>query len=209
MDEQAAVKESRLMVVADSVATLVVLNLCFLLTCLGIVTVLPSAVALQAVLPRPGEEGPDRPARQYFRAFAQAWRQSWPLGLALPVMTVAGFLAVSFYLAADSVFGFAALLVVVPLLSVATAAYLALLETSATAGMTGGWRQWVRAVPRVLATRPLQAAGAVLLLGTAAALAAKLPTLLPLGCGIVPAYFAVWAFGPKHARAADDTRLRR
>lgn len=209
MDEQASVKEPRLMVLADSVATLVMLNLCFLLTSLGIVTILPSAIALQAVLPKPGEPAPDHPARQYFRAFCQAWRNAWPLGMLLPAVTIAGFLAVAFYLAADSVFGMAALLVLVPLLSATLAAYLALLQSSVTWGIATGWREWTRHVPQLLSSRPLQAAGAVLLMGTAAALASKLPTLLPLGCGIVPAYIALWAFGPKRPRTVDDRRLRR
>jgi hypothetical protein len=189
------VKESKFLAASGMISTYVVLNVCFLIACLGVVTVLPAAVALQTTLPDKGEDMPDRPARDFVSAFRRAWRQSWPLGCALPIFVVAGYLVVFFYLAAAPIVGIPALIVLVPLLSLATAGYLALLQ-AARRDQGGTWRSWIRSVPMMLMGRPLPAAAAVLLLATAAALASRLPTLLPVGCGIVPALIARRAFGP-------------
>jgi uncharacterized membrane protein YesL len=190
------VKESKFLAASGTIATYVVLNVCFLIACLGVITVLPAAVALQRTLPAKGEDLPSRPARDFVSAFRQAWRQGWPLGCALPFLAVGGFVAVFFYLASAPAVGIPALLVLVPLLSLATAGYLALLE-AARRHTDGNWRSWSRSVPSLLLARPLQAAAAVLLLATAAALASRLPTLLPIGCGIAPALIVRWSFGPR------------
>jgi uncharacterized membrane protein YesL len=191
---------------ADLVARIVVLNLCFLLTSVGVVTIVPSALALQSVLPRPGVEPPARPVRSYFRTFAAMWRCAWPLGVLLPSIGFGAWVAVSFYLAAAPFLAGPALAVLIPAFGGLAAGYLALLEVARRQGvLPGGWRGWLAPTVRVVASRPLPAAGAILLLGTVAMLFLRLPTLLPIACGAAPAYIAMWAFGLP-ARRSVTTR---
>lgn len=73
------------MQVLRRVTDLMMLNICFFLCCIPVLTVGASATAMYAVLLSPGE---DRVCRRFFRAFRRNFRQGTILGLLLMAIGV-------------------------------------------------------------------------------------------------------------------------
>jgi uncharacterized membrane protein YesL len=169
------------------------LQLLFVAASLPLVTVFPAAVALQRSLREVLLEGRSRPTAVYWRNLSWAWRRTWKAALLPPGFLAAAAVSLVFWLAANSAAGVVALCVLVPLYGVALAAYLAVLSSSMTSARGDSLRDWCAASWVLVKARPLPMALSVVVMGTWFLLLARLPTLLLVGTGLVPAALAWWA----------------
>lgn len=182
------------------------LQLLFVLASLPIFTVLPAAVALQRTLaPVLTERRTQGISRYFFRELAWAWRRCWPFGLLLPLITAIAVLSILFWLAADPFPGLVVLAIIIPLVGLGCAYYLAFLAASGSAAPDAQRKDLRVEAVRIMGKRPLQHAAGVLALIAWSILLLYLPTLALLGSGLVPALISwVAAQGIPSAKDATD-----
>jgi hypothetical protein len=102
----------------------------------------------------------------------------------------AAFFSILFWLATPGVASVLALCVIIPICGFGAAAYVALLAVSMVAGDAVTGRELVRSIQGLMLAKSLPLAGCVVVLSTWLLLAFRLPTLIPLGSGLVPAFLA-------------------
>ncbi|MFB8369482.1 DUF624 domain-containing protein [Pseudarthrobacter sp. NPDC055928] len=186
----------------ETVGDTLLLQILFLLVSLPLFTLVPAAIALQRALRKTVIE--DRPgvARSFFREFSWAWSRFGYVGLVVPVAMAAAAFSILFWLATPGVAGVLALCVIVPICGIGAAAYVALLAASMLAEDDATYRELMGAVRRLVLANALPLAGCVVALSTWLLLAFRLPTLIPIGSGLVPALLA-WLLVRKHLDASS------
>ena len=172
----------------DAVGTGLVLQLSFLLAALPLVTIFPAAVALQ----RQWEDfrsGRVVGLRTYPREFILAVRQTWWLGLALPIIASAFIVGVLFWRNILSTTGGVATGILIGLGAVALAFYLALL-TVAERRRGGSILPWFTEAGTVFLENIPRFAVATAVVVCTWLVASLIPTLLIVTLGIIPAHAA-------------------
>jgi hypothetical protein len=183
---------------------LAILNFCWLLASLPVVTALAAGAAMQATLQRLSE-GESRPAKTFLHELrAQLPRLLW-LGAAVPALLAALVLSVSFWLAVTAPVRLVALGVLLSLAALALAGILALLEIAAN-GRGHGVRALLAGVLPVLASRPLRSAVVPVALLTWTAILLRFPTVGLVAGAVVPGLLARWCFHASAARLMGTAR---
>jgi uncharacterized membrane protein YesL len=186
----------------ETVGDTLLLQVLFLLVSLPLFTMVPAAVALQRALRKTVIEERPGVARSFFREFSWAWPRVGYLALAVPVAIAAAVFSILFWLATPGVAGTLALCVIIPICGIGTAAYVALLAVSMVAEDDATRPVLMGSTRALVLANPLPLAGCVVVLSTWLLLALRLPTLIPLGSGLVPALLA-WLLVRKQMGAGN------
>lgn len=186
----------------ETVGDTLLLQVLFLLVSLPLFTLVPAAVALQRALRKTVIEGRPGVFRSFFREFAWAWPRLGYVGLAVPVAMVAAVFSILFWLATPGAAGVLALCVIIPICGIGAAAYVALLAASMAAEDGATRQELIRSTRSLVLTKALFLAGCVVVLATWLLLALRLPTLIPIGSGLVPALLA-WLLVRRHMDASS------
>jgi hypothetical protein len=200
-------RSARLLSVFEVAGDILLLQLLFVVASLPVVTMLPAALALQRSLGATFVEGRPRPAKVYWENFRWAMARSWKVAVLLPLFMIAAAASIFFWLAADGAVGSIALMILIPLYGMAVAGYVAVLaavletsalETSAldTGNAMDGPGDWLRRAWALSPDRAIPLALSVVVMATWLLLLAKLPTLVLVGTGLVPAGLAWWVAAP-------------
>lgn len=189
----------------ETVGDTLLLQILFLLVSLPLLTLLPAAIALQRALLKTVIEGRPGVSRSFFREFAWAWSRFRYVGLAVPAAMAAAVFSILFWLATPGAAGVLALCVIIPICGLGAAAYVALLAASMAIEDGATRKELIRATRSLLLSNALPLAGCVVVLGTWLLLALRLPTLIPIGSGLVPALLA-WLLVRKHMDASSGGR---
>src|SRR3954454_19418588 len=137
---------------------LAIVNLCWLISSLPLVTALAAGAAMQATLQRLSE-GDSRPAKAFVHELRAQLPRMLGLGVAVPAVVAALVLSISFWLAVTSPIQWVALGVLLPLAALALTAVLPFREIAAI-GHDRPVRVLLGAILPVLVARPLRS-GAV------------------------------------------------
>jgi hypothetical protein len=200
-------RSARLLSVFEVAGDILLLQLLFVVASLPVVTMLPAALALQRSLGATFVEGRPRPAKVYWENFRWAMARSWKVAVLLPLFMIAAAASIFFWLAADGAVGSIALMILIPVYGMAVAGYVAVLaavletsslETSAldTGNAMDGPGDWLRRAWSLAPDRAIPLALSVVVMATWFLLLAKLPTLVLVGTGLVPAGLAWWVAAP-------------
>jgi uncharacterized membrane protein YesL len=174
----------------DVTGEALLLQLLFVVISVPLVTMLPAAVALQRSFRQVILEDKPGTFRRFMSEFSWAWKRLALAGIATALLAVVAAFSILFWLSTPGALGTAALCVIIPLCGAAAGLYLALLAAAMEAdNETSGRNLWEAALQLVL-RRPLPLGGCVIGLATWGVLALRLPTLIPLGSGLVPALLA-------------------
>jgi hypothetical protein len=198
---------ARLLGLFEVAGDVLLLQLMFVVASLPVVTILPAALALQRSLGDVFLEGRPRLARLYWENLRWAAARSWKVAILLPLFTVLAAASLLFWLTADGPVGTVALSILMPLYGMAVAGYIAVL--AAVLQTTGalktrafdsnskdGPREWLQSALSLAPGRALPLALSVVVMATWLLLLAKLPTLVLVGTGLVPAGLAWWVAAP-------------
>ncbi|MFC4948586.1 DUF624 domain-containing protein [Pseudonocardia sp. GCM10023141] len=169
---------------------LLMLQLAFLVLGLGVVTLIPAAIALQRVLPEAIAQEHASLLRRFWRQFGWALRRFWAPGLGLCALAVALVTAVLFWSATPGPVRIVALALLIPLAGLAVGLYLAVLAVLPAADDAVTTRALVAAGAWFLQRHPLAVAAAVIAFATWVLLLMRLPTFVVVGSGLVPALLA-------------------
>ncbi|MFJ5956345.1 DUF624 domain-containing protein [Paenarthrobacter sp. NPDC092416] len=174
----------------ETVGDVLLLQLLFLLVSLPLFTMVPAAIALQRAFRKIVLQ--DRPGvtRAFFTEFTWAWPRLGVPGLLAPLAMGAATFSILFWLSTPGVLGTVALCIIIPLCGAGVAAYIALLGTAMDADDDTSRRGLLDGAARIFLTKPLALAGCVIAFATWLLLASRIPTLIPLGSGLVPALLA-------------------
>ena len=197
---------SRLFTATTIVGDVLLLQLYWPAVCVGVVTIVPASVALQRALHDVLVDGRADTSRVFFSRFGAAWRRFWLAGVIAPVLGVLYVFAVLFWASTQGWGRIAALAVLLPLGGLAFGAYLAALAATPLLPDGAGVRQAARHGWTVLATRPLAAAGCLVIMVTWLLLLARIPTLGLVGLGLVPALLALWLAQAPNTRRSPVRR---
>ena len=202
-------RSARLLSVFEVAGDILLLQLLFVVASLPVVTMLPAALALQRSLGGTFVEGRPQPAKVYWESFRWALARSWKVAVLLPLFMIAAAASIFFWVAADGAVGSIALMILIPLYGVAVAGYVAVLaavlETSAVETSAvrrpvdhamDGPGGWLRRARSLAPDRAMPLALSVVVMATWLLLLAKLPTLVLVGTGLVPAALAWWVAAP-------------
>jgi hypothetical protein len=152
-----------------------------------------------------GGWGDGTSGRGFFRRFVVALRTLWPLGIAAPVLLAIFVFSALFWISAEGLPRILALAVLLPLGGIGLAVYLGMLGASPALDERAGVREVARAGWAAVLARPLRAAGCIVLLVTWLLLMTRLPTLLLITSGVVPALAAYWLAAPPREREPGRT----
>lgn len=195
-------KSAALLAGFEVMGDVLLLQILFLVTSLPLVTLLPAAVAFQRAFRLTVLE--DRPgvARSFFDQFRWAWRRIGVAGILVPLGLGAAVFSILFWLSTPGTLGTFALCVLVPLCGAAVGGYVAFLGASMDADPDVSRRALLDRTVKLALNKPLALAGIVIVLATWGLLALRLPTLIPIGSGLVPALL-VWLLVRKDLADAD------
>jgi uncharacterized membrane protein YesL len=177
---------AKLSVVGD----LLMLQFLFLLCSVGIVTLVPAAFALQRVLPEAIAQEHPALVRRFWRQLKWAFRRFWLAGLGLYVGSLALVTGILFWISANGPIRFAALVILIPLTGLLVGLYLSALAVLPEVGDDITSRTLLQTANMFLLRRSLAVAGGVIGLATWLLLLVRLPTLVIVGSGLVPALLA-------------------
>lgn len=197
-------RSAAVMAALETIGDTLLLQVLFLLTSLPLFTMVPAAVALQRALRKTVIEERPGVARSFFHEFSWAWSRVGYVGLAVPVAMSAAVFSILFWLATPGVAGVLALCVIIPICGIASAAYVALLAASMIAAEDVTRRELLGSTRELVRANSLPLAGCVAVLSTWLLLALRLPTLIPLGSGLVPAFLA-WMLVRRQMHARNGT----
>lgn len=183
-------RTATVMAVLSTVGDLLLLQLLFLVLSIGIVTLVPAAIALQRVLPVAIGQEHAGLTRRFWREFTWALRRFWLPGIGLCAGAVALITAFLFWAATADPIRIIAIAALIPLAGTAVGLYLSVLGVLPQVAADVTVRALIRAGGGLLQRRPLAVAGAVICLATWFLLLLRLPTLIPVGSGLVPALLA-------------------
>lgn len=183
-----------------------VLQLCFAVASVGIVTVLPAAISLQQGLDEVLAEGGSASVRSFA---VRTWRgllAYWRLAIALPVIALMLLVAILFWAAAADPARLIALAFLLPIAGLALGLYVSGLATFVSSPERTSGRARVELAWRRLQRQPLSAAACMVVMVTWFLLVSRLPTLGLIGSGIVPAFLAVWLLRGRLSRLREESR---
>ncbi|WP_436065214.1 DUF624 domain-containing protein [Arthrobacter sp. LjRoot14] len=183
-------RSTALMAGFEVVGDILLLQILFVVASLPLVTIVPAAIALQRALRKTVIEQKPGLTRTFLKEFKWAWRRLGLVGLIAPFVVAAAVLSILFWLASPGVVGLVALCVIIPVCGLAAAAYLALLGAAMTAEENTTRSGLIARTRALLLSNALPLAGALIALSTWLLLAFRLPTLIPIGSGLVPALLA-------------------
>lgn len=192
--------------ILDTVGNALILQLCFLLCSLPLITIVPSAVALQRSLDdlQAGERTGMVPFARHFR---QAWRQYWRLGTVTTVVGAALTVSFSFWLSVGSEFGPAAQGVLFFWAGLGAAIYLNLLSTSSQRRDLDA-RTALTVSFASVRSHPIRALARLVMFASWLLVLALVPSLALAGSGLVPAVIARYAVAnsrhPLHSTVAES-----
>jgi uncharacterized membrane protein YesL len=182
----------RVLAILNSLGDVLLLQLCFAVAALGVVTIVPAAVALQTTLDDVLYRDESAGIRTFFRRFASAARRYWPLAIVVPVLSTGFVVGILFWAAARGPIGLVALALLVPFAGLFAGTYLSALAVLVAEREDPGSVELVAAAWQRLLSRPLHVAGCVVVLVTWFLLLLQLPTLVLVGSGVVPALLGFW-----------------
>lgn len=199
-------RSARLLGVFETAGDILTLQLLFLVASLPVITIFPAALALQYSLGDIFVEGRPRPARLFRTNFIWAIRRTWKVAVLLPLLMILAAASLLFWLAAGGLAGVVALCILIPMYGVLVAGYVAVLASTleATASRTGargwdsiaGFRERLHKAWSLAQRRAIPLALSVVVMVTWLLVLAKLPTLVLVGTGLVPAGLAWWVANP-------------
>lgn len=187
----------------DTAGSVLVLQLLFLVTSALVITAVPAAVALQRALPAAFDGTQAHPVRSWVSQLRMAFSQSWVLGLGLPFLVLAALGSLLAWMQIGGSWASAAIGLLAALACLALVTWLGMLAAAASAPDTHRWVDWLRAAPSLVLARPVWSIAAAVVLVTWLALSYRLPTLLLITSGLVPALLVQWAF-LRDKRGAHD-----
>jgi hypothetical protein len=192
----------RIIAAISTIGTALLLQVCFVVCALGVITAVPAAIALQRSLSddRIGERVG---ILSYLRHFATAWRQSWPLGIVGALLTVGFVVGGLFWLSVHAPLGYVAVGTLSFLGGLAAATYLNLLSCS-DRDRNQRWRPLLGQAREALFGRPLRSLGSVVALGAWYFVLASIPPLVLVGSGVVPALIVRYVIEPPRPRVVED-----
>ncbi|BCW36071.1 hypothetical protein StoSoilA2_21270 [Arthrobacter sp. StoSoilA2] len=179
------------------------LQLLFLVASIPLLTAFPAAIALQRAFQQVVLDHRPGTTRRFLREFVWAWRRVGWWGILATAFAAAATFAILFWLSTPGMLGTLALCVLIPICGAAAAVYLAVLGGAMNAGPDTGARDLWEEGMRIVFKKPLFLAAAVIALATWGVLALRLPTLIPVFSGLVPALLA-WLL----VRRPADARSR-
>lgn len=188
----------------DVIGEALLLQLLFVVTSVPLVTVLPAAVALQRSFRQVILEDKPGAFRRFMSEFSWAWKRFAWAGVATAFLAVVAVFSILFWLSTPGALGIAALCVIIPLCGAAAGFYLALLAAAMEAGNNASGRTLWEAARQLVLRRPLPLSGCVIAMATWGVLALRLPTVIPLGSGLVPALLA-WLLVRRQVSAKTHT----
>ena len=183
-----------------------VLQLCFAVASLGIVTVLPAAIALQRGLDEVLADGENASIRRFGVRTWQELRAYWRLAVAVPVVALMLVVGILFWAAAADPMRLVALAFLLPIAGLALGLYVSGLATFVSSPARTSGRMRVALAWQRLRRQPLSAAACMVVMDTWFLLVSRLPTLGLIGSGIVPAFLAVWLLRGRLSRLREESR---
>lgn len=194
----------RILEILNTIGDVLLFQLCFVVASLGIVTMVPAAVALQRYLDDVLFRDETAGIGSFFARLGSAFRRYWVLSLVVPVLIVVFVVGILFWVSARGPVGLAALAILIPLAGLFAGLYLAGLAEVVTTtedsigegrvvraeGPTG--EELIAAAWTRLRGQPLHVAGCVVVLVTWFLLLLQVPTLVLVGSGTVPALLGFW-----------------
>lgn len=183
----------RVIRIVDAIGNALILQLCFVLCSIPLVTIVPSAVALQRSLDgyRAGERTGFLP---YLAQLRRAWSQYWRLGLLAAAVGVGAAMGLLFWLQVESTIGHLAVGLLMFWSGLGAALYLSLLEASSAFPDLDGRTVLSRAVA-VVRSHPLRSLLGLMLFWSWLVVLMMVPTLALVGSGLIPAIIARYALG--------------
>lgn len=172
------------------------LQILFVLFCLPVITLFPAAVALQRTLQAVMVEHKPRSTTIFWTEFVWALKRTWKVSIFLPVFVFAAFVSLVFWMSAHTTAGTLVLCLLIPLYGAAMAAYLSVLASVMTASSYSGLRDWCQSAFALAGRRALVLASSIIVMATWFLLLGKVPTLVLIGTGLVPAALAWWIASP-------------
>jgi len=199
-------RSARLLGVFEMTGDILTLQLLFLVASLPVITMFPAALALQYSLGDTFVEGRPRPARIFWVNFTWAIRRTWKVAILLPLFMLLAAASLLFWLTAGGWAGVVALCILIPMYGVLIASYVAVLASALQATTSkmstfdsdsiAGFREWLHLVWSLAQSRAIPLALSVVVMVTWLLVLAKLPTLVLVGTGLVPAGLAWWVAAP-------------
>lgn len=183
--------------ILNTFGDVLLLQLCFAVASLGVVTAFPAAIALQRCLDDVLYNDENAGIRSFGARLAAAFRRYWAPSIALPVLTVMLVVGILFWAFAEGPVGLVALALLIPIAGLSLGLYLCALavlvsarEESTSADPTS--TELLAAAWARLLRQPLHVAGCVIVMVTWILLLLQVPTLILIGSGVVPAFLAFW-----------------
>ena len=195
MEKPASARHSsttRALGILNAVGDVLVLQLSFAVASIGIVTILPAAIALQRGLDEVLIGGESASIRRFA---VRTWREFltyWRLSIAVPALALMLVVGTFFWAAAADPMRLIALAFLLPIAGLALGLYVSGLATFISSPDRTSERARVALAWQRLRKQPLSVAACVVVMVTWFLLMSRLPTMGLIGSGIVPAFLAVW-----------------
>jgi len=192
----------RIIAAISAIGTALLLQLCFVICAVPLITAVPAAIALQRSFSddRLGEK---TGVLSYLRHFAAAWRQSWPLGI-VGALLAAGFVVGGFFwLSVHAPLGYVAVGTLSFLGGLIAATYLNLLAR-ADQDRAVSWRPLLAQARAALVGGPLRSLLGVVILGAWYFVLASVPPLVLVGSGLIPTLIVHYVIETARSRVVED-----
>jgi uncharacterized membrane protein YesL len=195
---------TRALGILNSLGEVLVLQLCFAVASLGVVTILPAAIALQRGLEEVLVGSESASVRRFAQRLRQEFRAYRLLSLALPAGALVLIVSISFWSATSGPVRLLALAFVLPSAGLALGLYVSGLATFISLPEPMSGKQRIGVAWRRVRGQPLSVAASMVVMVTWFLLLLRLPTLGLIGSGIVPALLAVWLERGRLTRPRDE-----
>jgi hypothetical protein len=172
---------------------MLLLELCFVVFGLGIVTIVPSACALQRGLTRL-RTGEAVGIKTFALDFARFWPRAWLLGLAVPAIAIGLSVSIPFWAATAAPVSWVGTGLLVFLTGLVIGIYLSLLWR-ASIGVPSALRTWLRDAAMHLAAYPLRALWATFIYVAVLVAMVRFPAAALLLAGLGPALITGFMLG--------------
>lgn len=186
----------------SAIGTALLLQLCFVICALPVITVVPAAIALQRSF-ADDRFGEKVGVVSYLRHFASAWRQSWPLGIIGGLFGVGLIVGGLFWLSVHAPLGYVAVGTLSFLGGLIAATYLNLLSC-AERQRELEWRLLLARSRSVTAGRPLRSLFGIMVLGAWYFVLVSVPPLVLVGSGLVPMLIARYVVDTPDPQTIED-----
>lgn len=183
---------TRALGILNGLGEVLVLQLCFAVASVGIVTVLPAAIALQRGLDGVLTGGESASIRRFAVRTWHEFLTYWRLSLAVPAIALMLLVGIFFWSAAADPMRLIALAFLLPIAGLTLGLYVSGLATFISSPERTSGRMRVGLAWQRLRRQPLSAAACMVVMVTWFLLVSRLPTMGLIGSGIVPALLAVW-----------------